>query len=78
MSLTDVASCSAARDRRDRPEEDEMFDVYCTTCQRRSVVPAGSVAGIVNDERGIHVVFRCSCGEPGVWTTGRRTAAAAA
>lgn len=54
-----------------------MFDVYCTTCERRQMLPAGRVAGIVNDDRGIHVVYRCTCGEPGVWTTGRRAEVAA-
>ena len=55
-----------------------MFDVYCTTCQRRQLIPVARVAGIVNDENGIHVVYRCTCGEPGVWDTGRSAAVAAA
>ena len=55
-----------------------MFDVYCTACQRRQMLPVSRVAGIVNDENGIHVVYRCTCGEAGVWNTGRRAAKAAA
>ena len=55
-----------------------MFDVYCTTCQRRQLIPVARVAGIVNDEHGIHVVYRCTCGEASVWDTGRSARAAAA
>jgi hypothetical protein len=55
-----------------------MFDVYCTTCERRQLIPVGRVAGIVNDQNGIHVVYRCTCGQTGVWDTGRSAARAAA
>lgn len=48
-----------------------MFDIFCTACERRHLVSAGQVRGIVNDERGIHVVFDCRCGATAVWTTGR-------
>ena len=36
------------------------------------------VFGIVNNESGIHVVYRCHCGEPGVWRTGRASEQASA
>ena len=57
-----------------------MFDVFCTDCSRRQLVFARQVLGVVNDENGIHVVFRCSRDHVGVWDTGRaaRPAAAAA
>ena len=57
-----------------------MFDVFCTECSRRQLISAGQVQGVVNDENGIHVVYRCSRGHLGVWDTGRatRTASAAA
>ncbi len=54
-----------------------MFDVHCSTCSRRQLVFPGQVLGIVNDDRGIHVLFRCACGTTGVWDTGRRPSAAA-
>lgn len=55
-----------------------MFDVFCTDCSRRQLVFARQVLGVVNDENGIHVVFRCSRGHVGVWDTGRAAASAAA
>ena len=57
-----------------------MFDVFCTECSRRQLVFPSQVRGIVNDETGIHVVYRCRRGHLGVWDTGRatRTAPAAA
>lgn len=55
-----------------------MFDVYCTECARRQLVFPGQVLGIHNDERGIHVVFRCSRGHTGVLLTGRGAEPAAA
>ena len=48
-----------------------MFDVFCTDCSRRQLVFPGQVLGIHNDERGIHVVYRCSRGHVGVVLTGR-------
>lgn len=48
-----------------------MFDAFCTACSRRSLVFPGQVLGIVNDETGIHVVFRSGCRETSVWHTGR-------
>jgi len=55
-----------------------VFDVYCTACQRRQLLPVARVLGIVNDENGIHVVYTCTCGEVGVWDTGRAAEVAAA
>ena len=48
-----------------------MLDVHCTACSRRQLLPVSRVVGIVNDENGIHVVYTCTCGEVGVWDTGR-------
>lgn len=48
-----------------------MFDVFCTDCSRRQLVFAGQVLGVMNDENGIHVIFRCGRGHVGVWDTGR-------
>lgn len=55
-----------------------MFDVNCPACERRQLVFASQVRGITNDERGIHVAYRCWCGAESTWTTGRRGAAAPA
>ena len=55
-----------------------MFDVYCTECARRELVFPGQVLGIHNDDRGIHVAFRCGRGHVGVLLTGRGTEQAAA
>ncbi len=48
-----------------------MFDIHCTACDRRAMLSPARVLGIVNDDAGIHVVYRCWCGEPGVLHTGR-------
>lgn len=48
-----------------------MFDVFCTECSRRQLVFPGQVLEISNDDRGIHVVYRCSRGHIGVMLTGR-------
>ena len=48
-----------------------MFDVHCSACDRRRMLSAGRVLGIRNDERGIHVAFRCYCGALGALHTGR-------
>jgi hypothetical protein len=48
-----------------------MFDAFCTDCSRRQLVFPGQVLGIRNDERGIHVVYRCSRGHVAVMVTGR-------
>ena len=54
-----------------REEETTVFDIHCTACARRWLVTAGQVTGIVNDDAGIHVHYRCRCGADGVWLTGR-------
>lgn len=54
-----------------------MFVAFCTTCSRRQLIFAGQVLGIVNDERGIHLAFRCGCGSTSIWHTGRAAAPAA-
>jgi hypothetical protein len=48
-----------------------MFDIHCSACDRHTMLSPARVLGIVNDEAGIHVVYRCWCGEPGVLHTGR-------
>jgi hypothetical protein len=48
-----------------------MFDITCSTCARRQLIFAGQVLGVLNDEKGIHVAYRCTCGSTGVWDTGR-------
>lgn len=54
-----------------------MFDVFCNACSRRRLVFPGQVVGLVNAPGGIAVQYRCWCGELGVWTTRRGSAAAA-
>jgi len=49
-----------------------VFDAYYPACQSRKLVFASQVRGIVNDEDGIHVVYRCWCGADSAWTTGRK------
>ena len=48
-----------------------MFDVHCTACGLRRLVFPSQVLGMVSDETGIHVAYRCWCGATGVWDTGR-------
>ena len=52
-----------------------MFDVFCTTCSRRRLIFAGQVVRLSNDGAGIHVDYRCWCGEVGRWDTGRHARA---
>ena len=54
-----------------------MFDIVCTSCTRRQLIFPGQVLGMVNDDRGIHVAYRCWCGSTGIWDTGRSTGASA-
>lgn len=55
-----------------------MFDVHCPACSTRRLVFPSQVLGLVNDERGICLAYRCWCGAVGTWLTGKgaRTAAA--
>ncbi len=48
-----------------------MFDVHCKACNRHRMLPVSRVLGILNDEHGIHVFYRCLCGEMGTELTGR-------
>jgi hypothetical protein len=41
--------------------------VSCSTCSTRRLASAGQVLGVVNDERGVHAVVRCTCGGVAVW-----------
>jgi hypothetical protein len=48
-----------------------VFDVHCKACGLRRLVFPSQVLGMVSDDHGIHVVYRCWCGATGVWDTGR-------
>ncbi len=47
-----------------------MFSHHCTACDRTQLIFPGQVAGIVNDERGIVLSFRCWCGSEQTAITG--------
>ena len=51
-----------------------MFDITCSACARRQLIFPGQVQSVVNDAHGIHVTYRCWCGQTQVWTTGRAAA----
>lgn len=53
-----------------------MFAAFCPDCARRQLIFPSQVIGIRNDERGIHVVYRCSRDHVAEWVTGRLTDAA--
>ncbi len=57
------------------PEEVTVFDHYCTTCQKRSLVFPSQIVSLVNTEHGIEVAFTCWCGADQTWVTGRRRTA---
>jgi hypothetical protein len=53
-----------------------MFDAYCRQHGCRVLLGERRITAIRNDATGIHVHFRCWCGEEGEVRTGRaRTAA---
>ena len=58
------------------PEEVTVFDHYCTSCQKRSLVFASQIVSLANTDHGIEVAFTCWCGADQTWTTGRTLAAA--
>jgi hypothetical protein len=47
-----------------------MFAIDCTSCERRQLIFAGQVTGLVNDEQGIVVFYRCWCGAEGALRSG--------
>ena len=47
-----------------------MFDIDCPTCGRVLLGPA-AITGVINDERGIVLAYRCGCGRHGRLRTGR-------
>jgi hypothetical protein len=51
-----------------------MFDINCAACGRHELIGATRVIAVINRGSGIHVIYRCSCGEPGVLQTGRAAA----
>jgi hypothetical protein len=48
-----------------------VFDAYCAGCSRRQLISPTQVLGIINDDAGIHVAYRCRCGEAGMIHTGK-------
>jgi hypothetical protein len=49
-----------------------MFDVMCNRHGHRVLLGDRRILSITNDDAGILVRYRCSCGEPGEVRTGRR------
>jgi hypothetical protein len=48
-----------------------MFSVYCPGHGSRVLPCTGNIERMDNSPHGIHVHWRCFCGETGVWHTGR-------
>jgi hypothetical protein len=48
-----------------------MFDHYCPACEKRQLLFASQITGIVNDEQGVVVLLTCWCGEPAAVRTGK-------
>ena len=53
------------------PEEVTVFDHYCTSCQKRSLVFPSQIVSLANTDHGIEVAFTCWCGADQTWTTGK-------
>lgn len=51
-----------------------MFDAYCRACDARVLLTTRRILSLHNTSEGIVVYFRCWCGVPGVWLTGRARA----
>lgn len=49
-----------------------MFDAYCRHCRARVLLTTRRILSLHNTSQGILVYFRCWCGTPGIWITGRR------
>ena len=49
-----------------------MFDPYCKRHGSRVLLSNRRIRSIENNPDGIAVHFVCTCGEEGVWRTGRR------
>lgn len=52
-----------------------MFTVFCPRHQVRVLILPSMIDHIDNSRDGIDVHYHCSCGYPGVWRTGRSSAA---
>jgi hypothetical protein len=48
-----------------------MFDVMCQRHGHRVLLGNRRIEAITNDDTGIHVHYRCWCGEAGEFRTGR-------
>ena len=48
-----------------------MFDHYCTSCQKRSLVFPSQIVSMANTDHGIEIAFACWCGADQTWTTGK-------
>jgi hypothetical protein len=52
-----------------------MFDPYCTTCSRRTLVGFRRLRSLDNTAEGIVLRFTCFCGDEAVLITGRHATA---
>ena len=55
-----------------KADHEDMFDPFCKRHGSRVLLSNKRIRSIVNDADGIAVHFVCTCGEAGVWRTGRR------
>lgn len=42
-----------------------MFAAHCAACHQRQLIFLSQLVQLVNDERGIVAIYRCSCGALG-------------
>jgi hypothetical protein len=54
-----------------RPHDQAMFDAFCHRHGHRVLLGERRIISVRNDDTGIHVHFRCWCGEEGEVRTGR-------
>lgn len=54
-----------------------MFTVYCQRHGARTLIFPSSIDRVENGPEGIRVHYHCTCGERGVYRTGRRQPVAA-
>jgi hypothetical protein len=48
-----------------------MFLVYCSRHQAKVLLSVDNITAVVNHPDGIHLHWRCSCGEEGTQRTSR-------
>jgi hypothetical protein len=55
-------------------EEVPVFARHCSACSRRQLIFPSQITGVVNTDHGIELHYRCWCGAPQEFLTGKGAA----